>query len=99
MGVKRFSPRRNFNPKNIQKISEDKPIVYEILNRGGENIYSGSSKRGQGQDRLRDHLPAGSDPIPGGSHFRIKPMPSVDGARREEKRIIEKEKPKHNKTS
>jgi len=97
MGTKRFSPPRNLKPRNIEKVPEDKPILYKVLDRQGQNIYTGVSKRGQGQERLKDHLPAGSDSIPGGSAFQIKEMPSIDRARTEEKKIIKKEQPKHNK--
>ncbi len=97
MGTKRFSPKRGFGKRNIERSSEDKPIVYKLLDQQGDNIYTGSSKRSRGQDRLRDHLPGGSDPIPGAKSFQTKQMPSVERARAEEKKIIDREDPKHNK--
>ena len=96
MAKKRFSPKRNFNKTNIGKVPNDKPIVYEIKNNKGRNIYTGSAQRGRGQDRLMEHLSGGGDPVPGAQAFSIKPKPSIDSARAEEKRIIKSEKPKHN---
>jgi len=42
-------------------------------------------------------LPGGQDPIPGAKTFQIKQKPSIAEAEKEEKKIIEKEKPKYNK--
>ncbi len=97
MGTKRFSPRRNANKTNMEKVTEDKPIVYKFLDENDKNIYTGISKRGQGPGRLKDHLRNGSDPIPGARKFQIKEMPSIDQAKKEESKIIRTEKPKHNK--
>ena len=97
MGTKKFSPKRNFGKRNIGKIPEDKPVLYKIQDKKGDNIYTGISKRGQGKDRLKDHLTDGSDPIRGARSFQIKQKPSVDSAKKEESRIIKKEKPKYNK--
>jgi len=96
MGKKRFSQQKPFSKRQIGNIPDDKPAVYEILNRGGKNIYTGIAKRGRVQERLEEHLPGKKDAVPGGDGFRIKPMPSIDQARREEKRIIKQENPKHN---
>jgi len=98
MGTKRFSPPRKFDKTNISKVPMGKPIVYELLNKNAENIYTGSAKRLRSRERLQDHTSGGPDPIPGASNFRVKQMGSIKEAQREEKRIIEKEKPKHNKT-
>lgn len=97
MATKRFSPARNFNKTNISKVPTGKPIVYELVGESGVNLYLGSAKRGRSQERLQDHLPGGPDPIPGASKVRVKQMRSIQEAQREEKRIIEKEKPKYNK--
>jgi hypothetical protein len=98
MSTKRFSPRQNFCKRNIEKVPEDKPIVYKILNKQGDNVYTGVSKRGQGQDRLRDHLSGGSDPIAGATSFQTKQIPSIERARGEERKIIKIEEPKYNKS-
>lgn len=97
MSSKRFSPKRNTNKTNMEKVTKEKPILYKFLDKDDKNIYTGISKRGQGPERLKDHLPKGSDPIPGAKTFRTKEMPSIDQAKKEESKIIKTEKPKHNK--
>lgn len=96
MAKKRFSPKRNFSRRNISKIADGKPVVYELLNTKDKNIYTGVAKRNRPQDRLEEHLPTGPDPIPGAKSFRIKQMPSIEKAKAEEKRVIKKQKPKYN---
>lgn len=96
MGKKRFSNKRKFNKSNVNAIPEDRPVVYEVLNSKNENIYTGIAKRNRPADRLLEHLPGAADPIPGAKAFRIKQMPSVEKAKAEERKIIKKEKPKHN---
>ena len=98
MGTKRFSPTRRLNKTNISNVPTGKPIVYRLLNNGGDNVYTGTAKRQRSQERLQEHMPGGPDPIPGASSFQVKQMESIKKAQQEEKRIIEKEKPKHNKT-
>jgi len=97
MATKKFSPRRNFNKTSTQKTSTDKPIVYKLMNKEGDNIYTGTAKRGRGRERLGEHLPGGQDNVPGAKTFQVKQKPSVAEAEKEEKQIIEKEKPKYNK--
>jgi len=97
MRTKRFSPARNFNKTNISKVATGKPVVYQLVGESGDNIYRGSAKRLRSQERLHDHMPGGPDPIPGVTKFRVKQTGSIQEAQQEEKRIIEKEKPKYNK--
>lgn len=44
-----------------------------------------------------EHLPGGPDPIKGGVTFQVKQMVSIEEAQAEEKKIINREKPRHNK--
>jgi hypothetical protein len=97
MATKRFSPRQNFNKTGTQKAPTNKPIIYKLMDKQGINIYTGTAKRGRGPERLREHLLGGQDPIPGAKTFQIKEKPSIVQAEKEEKQIIEKEKPKYNK--
>ena len=96
MEKKRFSPKKPFSKRQIRNIPDNKPSVYELLNRKGDNIYTGIAKRDRVQDRLEEHLPGAKDSVPGAAGFRIKPMPSIDQAKREEKKIIKREDPKYN---
>ena len=97
MGTKKFSPSRRFTKTNIAKVLTDKPIVYKLKNAANKNIYTGEAKRLRPQERLSDHLPGGQDPIPGVTTFQVKQKQRVDQAKREEREIIQKEKPKYNK--
>ncbi len=83
--------------EGIEKLPADKPIVYKITNEQGKNIYTGTAKRGNVQQRLKDHLPGGQDPIPGAAKIQIEQMPTIDEAHTKEKNIITRTKPKHNK--
>ncbi len=86
-----------FSREDIGKLAQDKPVVYKLLNIKKENVYTGSSKKGQVPSRIKDHLPGGSHPIPGVKKVQIEQHNSIDDARKSEKRIISRSKPKHNK--
>ena len=85
------------NKENIQDLPQDKPVVYKILNKKEENIYTGIAKRGNVQDRLIDHLTGNTDAIPGGVKVQIEQMPTIEDAKQKETNIISHSKPKHNK--
>ena len=59
------SKKVSFNKQGIQKLPDDKPVLYRIETAGGKNNYTGVAKRGRVQERLVEHLPGGKDPIPG----------------------------------
>ncbi len=94
MGKKKSS---KFNSEGIDSLAHDKPVVYKLFNNKGENVYTGSSKKGQVPSRLKDHLAGGSHPIPGAKNVQIEQHSSIADARDSEKRIISRTKPKHNK--
>jgi len=87
----------DLKPEAIDKLAQDKPVVYKVLNTEGENIYTGSAKKGQVADRIKDHLPGGSDPIPGGKKVRIEQHSSIREAEVSEARTISRSKPRYNK--
>ena len=62
----------NFNKKGTEGIANDKPSVYKIKNANGKTLYAGSAKRGRVEDRLKEHLPGGKDPVHGGSKYEIQ---------------------------
>ena len=93
----KFSNKKQFKKENLYSIPNYKPVIYEINNSRGINIYTGTAKRGRVKERLKEHLTQGSDPIKGGKSFRIKQMDSIKNAQKEEQRIIKREKPKFNK--
>jgi predicted GIY-YIG superfamily endonuclease len=84
-----------FNESGIEKLPNDKPVVYVIVTPGGNNNYTGVAKRGRVQERLAEHLPGGKDPIPG-ANVQIEQMPTIQEATQKERRIIIRSKPKYN---
>jgi len=97
MAKKRFIHQGFFGKRNIESVPKDKPIIYKIKSRKGENIYTGVAKRSRPEDRLKEHLRNGKDPIPGANSFSIKQKESIKSAKKEEQKIIRAEKPKYNK--
>lgn len=87
----------SFDEKGIESLAKNKPVVYTIENNEGKNIYTGKAKRGRVEARLKEHLPGGKDPIPGGAKVKIQQKPSIAEAEKTEARIIKKEQPKQNK--
>jgi hypothetical protein len=86
-----------FDPDGIGKLPDDKPVVYKILDEEGNNIYTGSAKRGRVKDRLSEHLAGGPDAIRGGAKVEIEQQTSIDEAQAKEGRIIARAKPPLNK--
>ncbi len=85
-----------FNKGGLEKLPEDKPVVYKIVTTGGANNYIGVAKRGRIQDRLSEHLPGGPDAIPG-AKVVIEQMDNVADARQKEANMIKRAQPKYNK--
>ncbi len=86
-----------FNKKGIESLAKDKPVVYEIESIRGKNLYTGSAKRGRVEERLKEHLPGGTDPVRGGAKVRILQKSSIEEAKKSEARIIKKSQPPQNK--
>ena len=83
--------------ESIDNLAKDKPVVYEIFNKNNQNIYTGSAKRGRVDDRIKEHLSNGPDPIPGGVKVKIIQKDTIQNAQKSESLIISNVKPKHNK--
>jgi len=84
-----------FNQKGIEKLPDNKPVVYKILTEGDKNNYTGSAQRGRVQERLKEHLPGGKDYVPG-AKVQIEQIASIKEAKAKESRIISRTKPPHN---
>jgi len=87
----------NFNKDGIEGLAKDKPVVYDILNKKGDTIYTGVAKRGRVEDRLKEHLPGAKDPIRGGTKVKINQQPSIAQAKKVEARAIKRNQPPQNK--
>lgn len=81
-----------YKPDSIEKLPNNKPVVYKIKTEGGTNNYTGVAKRGRVNDRIKEHL----DTIPG-AKVQIEQMPSISAAQKKEAKIIARSKPKYNK--
>ena len=86
-----------FSEEGIESLAKNKPIVYRIEDDSGTNIYTGVAKRGRVEDRLKEHLPGGKDPIPGGAKVKIEQKGSIFEAEKSEARIIKAAQPHYNK--
>ena len=84
------------NIDRISSLPNDKPVVYKILDRGGENIYTGKAGKGNVRDRLEDHLPGHKDAVPGAFKVQIDQQSSIRQAGRKEDGIISRSRPKYN---
>lgn len=87
MGTKRVK----YNKTGIDKLPDDKPVLYRIESAGGNPNYVGIAKRGRVRERIAEHL----GEIPG-ANVRIEQLNSVEEARQKETRVIQRSKPKYN---
>ena len=87
MGTKKV----NYNRSGIQKLLNDKPILYQIETESGRSNYVGTAQRGRVQDRIGEHL----GKIPGAT-VRIEQFGSIKEAREKESRVIKRNQPKYN---
>ncbi len=94
--MKKFSPTKNFNKSNIDRMSDDKSIVYKIKSALGQNLYTGIASRHRGQERLLEHLNISKEKIPGGTKFQTLQVANKGIAEKIEEQIIKKENPKYN---
>lgn len=83
-----------FNKKGADKLPIDKPVVYKIKTKGGKTNYVGVAIRGRAQERIEEHL---DDSIIPGAEVQIEQVATIAEAKRKEKKIISKTKPKYNK--
>ena len=87
----------SFDNKGIEGLAKDKPVVYKIENAQGKNLYTGIAKRGRVEQRVKEHLPGGLDPVRGGAKVHIEQKSSIEQAAKSEARIIKREQPPQNK--
>jgi len=83
--------KTKFNKTGIEKLPNDKPVVYRIQTASGNTNYVGVAKRGRVQERLQEHL----GEIPGAT-VRIQQFDSIKDARSNESNVIKRSQPKYN---
>ena len=86
----------SFDKDGIEGLAKDKPVVYDIQNKTGKTLYTGSAKKGRVEQRLKDHLPGGPDAIRGGTKVKIKQKSSIADAQKSEARSIKSKMPPQN---
>lgn len=84
-----------FTQEGIENLPDNKPALYKILDEDGENIYTGTAKRGRVQARIEEHLPGNKDAIPG-TKVVVQQAASIAEAQDTEKRVIKRSQPKFN---
>ena len=85
----------DFNKRAIDKLPDNKPVVYKILTEGGKNNYTGVAQRGRVKERLQEHLPDRKDSVPG-AKIQIDQVSRIEEAQKKETLIISRSKPKYN---
>ena len=90
---KRFSPKIRATKQNIQDVENNKPIGYALF-KNKEQVYRGTAQRGRGPDRLEEHKRGTKIDF---TQFATKPFSSIAAAKADEKRAIERDRPKHNR--
>jgi hypothetical protein len=86
----------SFTKGGIEKLPDNKPVIYRIKTAGGANNYTGVAKRGRVQERVQEHLPGAKDAVPG-TKVQIEQVRTVQEAERKEKAIIARSQPPYNK--
>lgn len=87
----------SFDEKGIEGLAKDKPVVYNIENKNGKTLYTGVAKKGRVEDRLKEHLPGGPDPVRGGAKVKIQQKSSIADAEKAEARVLKQKQPPQNK--
>jgi len=82
----------NFSQKGIEKLPNDKPVLYRIQTPSGGTNYTGIAQRGRVRERLQKHL----DRIPG-AKVKIEQFHSIREAAKKEENVIKRSQPRYNK--
>lgn len=88
MGTKKVK----YKEQEIEKLPNDKPVLYRIETDKGNLNYAGTAQRGRVKERVKEHL----GEIPG-AKVKIEQFSSINDAQKKEGRVIKRSKPKYNK--
>ena len=81
----------NYNQDGINKLPNDKPVLYRIKTQSGNTNYAGVAKKGRVSERINEHL----GEIPG-AKVQIEQFSSIKDAQKKEAGVIKQNKPKYN---
>lgn len=84
------------NKTNVGKLPNDKPVMYKIKTKDDKVNYVGVAKKGRVQERIEEHLPGEKGYVPG-AKVQIEQFSSIADAKKKERRVIKRTKPKYNK--
>lgn len=77
----------------VEKLPNDKPVVYRVYTEGDRLNYVGIAKKGRVQERLEEHIEDGKIP---GAKVVIEQKSTIQDAARTESAVISRSKPKYN---
>ncbi len=81
-----------YNKQGIEKLPNDKPVLYRIETEAGRPNYIGIAQRGRVRERLSEHL----GEIPGAT-VRIEQFNDIKNAQKKEINVIRRAQAKYNK--
>ncbi len=82
----------NYNSPGIDKLPDNKPVLYRIETESGKPNYVGVAGRGRVKERISEHM---AD-IPGAT-VRIEQFSRIKDAEKKETNVIKRGQPKYNK--
>ena len=88
MGTKKIK----YNKQGIDKLPNDKPVLYRIETESGNPNYIGVAQKGRVKERISEHL--GKVP---GAKVRIEQFNSISDAQKKEVNVIKRTQAKYNK--
>ena len=89
--AKRMGKMRPLSERSLQEVP-DRSGVYNLRNRKGEIIYTGSAEAGRLKARLREHLR--DNEVTGTRSFQVRPLSSAAEAKRVEKALTARNRPR-----
>jgi len=92
----KFSRTKKFTKAIVEKLPNNKAVIYKIKNGEGDNLYTGIAGRGRVIDRLLEHKTIRKEIIPGGTRIQIAQVKTKETAEKIEKQIIKRDQPKFN---
>lgn len=81
-----------YNKQGIEKLPNDKPVLYRIKTESGKMNYVGVAQKGRVRERISEHIAE----IPG-AKVQIEQFSSITDAQKKEVNVIKRTQAKYNK--